>query len=76
MLRAIQIVDKNYKTFASYEILHASFCSYLNFSKRRICRNLANPRFITLNLYIHIFPDFVPNNEAKEKGALSNSCST
>lgn len=71
MLRAIKIVNKHYKTSASSEIMHAKFCSYLNFSKRKFCRNLANPRFIILNLYIRIFLGFVPNNKVKEKGALS-----
>lgn len=67
MLRAIKIVNKHYKTFVSDKIMHVNFCSYLNFSKRRICRNLANPRFIILNLYIRIFAGLVPNNEAKER---------
>lgn len=71
MLRAIKIVNKHYKTSASSEIMHGNFCSYLSFSKRRFCRNLANPRFIVLNLYICIFLGFVPNNKVKEKGALS-----
>jgi len=67
MLEAIKIVNKHYKIFASYEIMHGNFCSYLDFSKRRICRSLTSSRFIVLNLYICIFPGLVPNNEAKRK---------
>lgn len=47
------------------------YSSYLNFAKF-LQILLANPRFIILNLYICIFPGFVPSNEAKEESTLLN----
>lgn len=48
------------------------YLSYLNFAKFLQVLLLANPRFIILNLYMCIFPGFVPSNEAKEEDAFPN----